>query len=90
MPLPKLHTYTIDDIYDLPEGHRAELIDGQIYDMAPPSTAHQRILSFLHLEIASYIRTTTALVRSFRHRLQYFSMMQMNPIYPTIWSLISA
>ena len=56
MPLPKLHTYTIDDIYDLPEGHRAELIDGQIYDMAPPSTAHQRILSFLHLEIASYIR----------------------------------
>ncbi|MBO5071317.1 MAG: Uma2 family endonuclease [Roseburia sp.] len=56
MPLPKEHTYTIDDIYNLPEGHRAELIDGQIYDMAPPSTAHQRILSFLHLEIGSYIR----------------------------------
>ena len=56
MPFPKEHTYTIDDIYNLPEGHRAELIDGQIYDMAPPSTAHQRILSFLHLEIGSYIR----------------------------------
>ena len=28
-------TYTIDDIYALPDGERAELIDGQIYDMAP-------------------------------------------------------
>ena len=47
---------TIDDIYSLPEGSRAELIDGRIYDMAPPNTRHQRILSFLHLEIGSYIR----------------------------------
>ena len=28
--------YTIDDIYSLPEGSRAELIDGQIYYIAPP------------------------------------------------------
>ncbi len=56
MPLPKFQHYTIDDIYNLPEGHRAELIDGQIYDMAPPNTTHQRILSFLHLEIGNYIR----------------------------------
>lgn len=49
-------SYTIDDIYSLPEGSRAELIDGQIYYMAPPSTNHQRILSFLHLEIGNYIR----------------------------------
>lgn len=28
--------YTIDDIYALPDGERAELIDGQIYYMAPP------------------------------------------------------
>lgn len=49
--------YTIDDIYNLPEGSRAELIDGQIYYMAPPNTKHQRILSFLHLEIGNYIRT---------------------------------
>jgi len=32
--------YTIDDIYALPEGHRAELIDGRIYMMAPPNTIH--------------------------------------------------
>lgn len=43
--------FTINDIYNLPEGSRAELIDNQIYYMAPPSTRHQRILSFLHLKI---------------------------------------
>ena len=39
--------HTIDDIYSLPEGSRAELIDGQIYYMAPPTRNHQEILSFL-------------------------------------------
>lgn len=47
--------YTIDDIYSLPEGERAELIDGQIYYMAPPSRKHQDILSFLHLAIGNHI-----------------------------------
>ena len=37
MPLPKEQTYTIEDIYKLPDGVRAELIDGEIYYMAPPS-----------------------------------------------------
>ena len=31
MPLLKEETYTIDDIYALPEGERAELIDGHMY-----------------------------------------------------------
>lgn len=35
MALPKERTYTIDDIYALPEGQRAELFDGQMYMMAP-------------------------------------------------------
>lgn len=43
MPLLKESTYTIDDIYALPDGERAELIDGHIYYMAPPSRVHQRI-----------------------------------------------
>ena len=43
MPLPKTETYTIEDIYALPDGERAELIDGQIYYMAPPSFVHQKI-----------------------------------------------
>lgn len=57
MPLPQERIYTIEDIYNLPEGTRAELIDGQIFYMAPPSTTHQRILSFLHLHIAQYIQS---------------------------------
>ena len=36
MPLPQKRIYTTEDIYALPDGIRAELIDGQIYDMAPP------------------------------------------------------
>ena len=36
MPLLKEKVYTIEDIYALPEGERAELIDGQIYYMSPP------------------------------------------------------
>lgn len=42
MPLGQGKIYTIDDIYTLPDGKRAELIDGNIYYMAPPSTKHQR------------------------------------------------
>ena len=33
MPFSKENTYTTDYIYSLPEGQRAELIDGVIYDM---------------------------------------------------------
>ena len=55
MPLPKESLYTIEDIYALPEGTRAELIDGQIYYMAPPSRKHQQILLSLSRLIADYI-----------------------------------
>lgn len=48
--------YTVDDIYTLPDGQRAELIDGKIYDMATPSLTHQRISSILHNEIYNYIK----------------------------------
>lgn len=44
-------SYTIKDIYNLPEGKRAELINGQIYMMAPPSTKHQKLISALHGKI---------------------------------------
>lgn len=57
MALPKLQEreYTIEDIYALPDGKRAELIDGQIYYMAPPNRIHQRISGKLFQEIANYI-----------------------------------
>ena len=47
--------YTIDDIYALPDGERAELMDGQIYYMAPTSRTHQRLVSKLNQNIANYI-----------------------------------
>ena len=47
--------YTIDFIYQLPDGERAELIDGQIYYMSPPSTRHQEISFSLSRKIADYI-----------------------------------
>ena len=54
--LRKEEIYTIEDIYALPDGERAELIDGKIYYMAPPSWKHQRISSYLHNEIYNYIK----------------------------------
>ena len=48
-------THTIDDIYALPDGERAELIDGRIYYMAPPSRKHQKLLLSLSRVIADYI-----------------------------------
>lgn len=55
MPLLKEKVYTIEDIYALPEGERAELIDGQIYYMSPPDTKHQRISTRLVSAIDRYI-----------------------------------
>ena len=56
--MPLLHQnkeYTIDDIYALPDGQRAELIDGRIYMMAPPTRRHQQILGALYRKIADFI-----------------------------------
>lgn len=55
MDLPVTHT--IDDIYALPDGTRAELIDGQIYYMAPPSRIHQDISGELFGTIREYIKS---------------------------------
>lgn len=59
MPLPRERTYTIEDIYSLPDGERAELIDGQIYYMAPPSRKHQRITIELSTIINNYIKSNS-------------------------------
>ena len=55
MPLLKEEIYTIEDIYALPEGERAELIDGNLYMMAPPGTRHQRLVSRIHGAIFRFI-----------------------------------
>ena len=55
MPQSQERIYTVEDIYALPNGTRAELIDGQIYYMAPPSRKHQKILLSLSRVISDYI-----------------------------------
>lgn len=47
--------FTIEDIYHLPDGQRAELIDGELYMMAPPNKIHQRMVMELSFRIRDYI-----------------------------------
>ena len=51
----QLEYYTIDDIYNLPDGQRAELIDGELYMMATPNRAHQDVVMDLSYLIKDYI-----------------------------------
>ncbi|NBJ93237.1 Uma2 family endonuclease [Parablautia muri] len=55
MALHQEKNYTIEDIYALPDGQRAELIDGQIYMMAPPARIHQKLVSQFTKVIGNYI-----------------------------------
>lgn len=55
MALVQEKTYTTDDIYALPDGVRAELIDGNIYYMAPPSRKHQEYVGAVYRKISDYI-----------------------------------
>lgn len=55
MPQLKNNIYTSEDYWNLPEGKRAELIDGKLYAMAPPSLKHQNIVFALSRKIADYI-----------------------------------
>lgn len=55
MSLPEKQNYSIHDIYALPDGVRAELIEGKLCMMAPPSRIHQEISQYLSMAIGSYI-----------------------------------
>ncbi|MBD5495076.1 MAG: Uma2 family endonuclease [Lachnospiraceae bacterium] len=51
----QIEYYTIDDIYNLPDGQRAELIDGELYMMALPGRIHQRLVMELSFRIREHI-----------------------------------
>ena len=57
MPFPQKQIYTSEDYWNLPEGQKAELIDGQLFDMAPPNFIHQKLVSVLHYSIFHHIKT---------------------------------
>ena len=54
MSFPK-STHTAEDYWALPEGVRAELIDGELWDLASPSRKHQEIVSALTTRITNHI-----------------------------------
>ncbi len=54
MALAQEKVYTVEDIEELPEGVRAELIDGQMFYMATPSRKHQGLVAgnpFLEIKV---------------------------------------
>ena len=65
MALPKEEIKTIADIEALPEGTRAELIDGRLFLDTAPTVIHQAIVNFLVTEINIYIRSKGGKCRVF-------------------------
>ena len=55
MPLHESKKATLADWEALGEDVRAELIDGEIYNLAGPSANHQRISTFLTRKIGNYL-----------------------------------
>ena len=55
MDVNRVNDHTVEDIYALPDGERAELIDGAIYYMAPPSRIHQELSGNIFNKIKNYI-----------------------------------
>lgn len=47
--------YTLDDYYQIPDEYRVELIDGVIYDMSAPTSAHQLITGIIHARLLAYV-----------------------------------
>ena len=47
---------TIEDIYALPDGIRAELIDGKLYYIPTPTRTHQKIAGEMYLAAAAHLK----------------------------------
>ncbi len=56
MPLPKDEIYTSEDYWNLSDNERAELIDGRLYNMAPPTRIHQELVITLSSAILQHIK----------------------------------
>ena len=80
MALTELNSYTVHDIFDLPEGQRAELIDGRVYYMSPPTRTHQRIVGELFAMIREHIKRLPFL---------FYILSGMN-LYPFFSCLLAA
>lgn len=47
--------HTVEEILALPEGERAELIDGEMFMMASPTVIHQEVSGWINMEIRQFI-----------------------------------
>ncbi len=74
MALAEQKIYTVEDIYHLPDGQRAELIDGKMYMMTPPSFKHQDILSELHY-LSTALRGCRNTGWSITRKIKFLSMI---------------
>ena len=57
MPMPQERIDTSEDYWNLPEGQRAELIDGKLYAMAPPNPFHQELVMEISTAVHRYIKS---------------------------------
>lgn len=55
MTIDGRRNHTVDEILALPDGERAELLDGELFMMATPTTTHQIVLIRLAMMIQNYI-----------------------------------
>ena len=65
MSLPDNTTYTAEDYWNLPEGERAELINGQLYALASPSRIHQQLITELLFIFHQYIKLNKRTCKSY-------------------------
>lgn len=68
--------YTTKDIFNLPEGQRAELLDGRLYMMTPPNLKHQ--------EISMIWRLISRLCGRSRLLTTYIRKRQINLPFPIV------
>ena len=66
----KIHTF--EDILALPEGERAELIDGEMFMMASPTRGHQDAVTWLSGQIYGYIQSKRGKCRVYTSGLAVF------------------
>lgn len=78
MGLRKEEVYTTDFIEALPDGERAELINGDIYFMAPSKVVHQRTVMELLFLIKNYIKSKKGSCEVFPAR---FAVYLNNDVY---------
>ena len=71
MALPQETLKTIADIDALPEGTKAELIDGRLFFDTAPTLTHQDIVGFYTVQSGVILESKVASARSLYRQLMY-------------------